>query len=125
MYTKKVLKHFTEPKNAGCMKNADGVGQSGNVRCGDVLRLYIKVKNDKIVDAKFQTYGCVAAIASSDVLCELIKGKTLAEAEKVSNKDIVKALGQLPAVKIHCSVLGSEALKKAIADYRKRATKHL
>lgn len=123
MYTKKVLKHFTNPKNAGCMKKADGVGETGNVRCGDVLRLYIKVKDGKIVDAKFQTYGCVAAIASSDVLCDLVKGKTLDEAEKVTNKDIVKALGELPSVKIHCSVLGSEALKKAIKDYRRKSKK--
>lgn len=120
MYTKKVLKHFTRPKNAGCMKNADGVGEAGNARCGDVLRVYIKVKDNKIVDAKFQTYGCVAAIASSDVLCDLVKGKTVDEALKISNKDIVKALGGLPGIKVHCSVLGSTALKKAIEDYKKK-----
>jgi len=120
MYTKKVLKHFANPKNAGCMKDSSGVGEVGNVRCGDILRLYIKVKDNKIVDAKFKTYGCVAAIAASDMLCEMVKGKTLEEAEKITNRDIVNALGDLPAVKTHCSILGSSALKKAIEDYRKK-----
>ncbi|MBU2590264.1 MAG: iron-sulfur cluster assembly scaffold protein [Nanoarchaeota archaeon] len=120
MYGKKVMKHFTNPKNAGCLKNADGVGEVGNVRCGDILRLYIKVKDNKIINAKFKTYGCVAAIASSDILCDMAKGKTLEEAEKITNKDIVEQLGDLPSIKVHCSVMGASALKKAIEDYRNK-----
>lgn len=120
MYGKEVMKRFTNPKNAGCLKNADGVGEVGNVRCGDILRVYIKVKDNKIIDAKFKTYGCVAAIASSDILCDMAKGKTLEEAEKITNKEIVSQLGDLPSVKVHCSVMGASALKKAIEDYRKK-----
>lgn len=114
------MKRFTNPKNAGCLKNSDGVGEVGNIRCGDILRIYIKVKDNKIVDIKFKTYGCVAAIASSDILCDIAKGKTLEEAEKITNKDIVSQLGDLPSVKVHCSVMGASALKKAIEDYRRK-----
>ena len=118
MYSKEVMKRFAKPKNAGCLKNADGVGEVGNVRCGDIMRMYIKVKDNKIINAKFQTYGCVAAIASSDILCDLIKGKTIKQAEKISNKDITKGLGNLPPIKVHCSVLGVSALKKAIEEFK-------
>ncbi len=120
MYSKEIIKRFTNAKNAGCLKNADGVGEVGNVRCGDILRVYIKVKDNKIIDAKFKTYGCVAAIASSDILCDMAKGKTLEEAEKITNKDVIDELGDMPSVKVHCSVMGASALKKAIEDYRNK-----
>lgn len=116
-YNKKVLKHFTNPKNMGEIKNPSGVGEVGNVKCGDVMRVYLKVEKGKIKDVKFKTFGCVAAIASSDVLCDLAKGKTISEAKKIKDKDIVERLGNLPSVKLHCSVLGSAGLKKAIENY--------
>jgi len=122
LYSKKVLEHFQHPRNYGKMKNPDGVGQAGNIRCGDVMYLYIKVgkrKNGKeyIKDIKFQTYGCLAAIASSSILTELVKGKTLEEAIKIDRTQIVKKLGGLPPIKMHCSVLASDALLEAIYDY--------
>ncbi|MEK6863722.1 MAG: iron-sulfur cluster assembly scaffold protein [Nanoarchaeota archaeon] len=123
VYTKKVMKRFTNPKFAGEIKNADGIGQVGNMRCGDVLRVYIKVDKNKIKDIKFKTFGCVAAIAASDALCEMAKGKTLAEAMKITDKQIAEFVGGLPCIKHHCSVLGSEALKKAIEDYKKKNSK--
>lgn len=119
-YTEEVLKHFRNPKNVGEMKDADGVGKVGNVKCGDEMIVYIKVKDNKIVDAKFQTYGCVAALAASDVVCELAKGKTLDEAMKLDRKDITDYLGGLPVIKLHCSVLGIDALKAAIKDFKKK-----
>jgi len=118
-YNKEVMKHFTNPKNMGEIKDADGVGEVGNMKCGDVMRIYLKVKDGVIKDVKFKTFGCVAAIASSDVLCELAKGKTIEEAKKISNKDIIKKLKGLPNIKLHCSVLGSGALKKAIENFEK------
>ena len=130
-YTKKVIQHFLKPKNVGEIKDADGVGKAGNPVCGDVMHVYIKVGKKKvkgreeeiIKNARFQTLGCPAAIAASDVLCELVKGKTLKEAEKIEKKDIVKKLGGLPPIKIHCSVLGARTLKKAIEDYRNKRKK--
>ena len=119
-YTKEVMKHFLKPKNSGEIKNADGIGTNANDKCGDIMKVYIKVEDNKIKDAKFQTLGCPSAIASSDVLCELVKGKTLEEAEKFDNKEIVKKLGGLPVIKIHCSVLGAETLKKAIDNYKNK-----
>lgn len=118
-YTKEVLKRFTDPKNFGEIKNPDGVGQVGNPKCGDVMKIYLKIdkKTEKIKDIKFQTFGCVSAIASSDALCELAKGKTIEEAKKITNKAIVDKLNGLPDIKIHCSVLGANGLKKAIEDY--------
>lgn len=116
-YNKEVMKHFTNPRNMGEIKDADGVGEVGNQKCGDIMRVYLKVKRGRVKDVKFQTFGCVAAIAASDVLCELAKGKTIEEAKKVDNKKIVERLGGLPNIKLHCSVLGSGALKKAIEDY--------
>lgn len=127
MYTKKVMQHFTHPKHVGEIKNPDGIGEQGNMKCGDVMRVFIKVKNNKLVDVKFKTFGCVAAIASSDVLCKLAKGKTLAEAKKITNQDIVKELGgTMPQEKLHCSVLGMQTLRKAIEDYEKKiiSSKH-
>ncbi len=122
-YNKKVINRFMKPKNVGEIKGADGVGEVGNIRCGDMLKVFIKVKDNKITKIKFKTYGCVSAIAASDILCDLAKGKTLEEAEKISNKDITETLGGLPPVKVHCSVLGSQALKAAIKDYRKKHMK--
>ena len=116
MYSKKVIQHFTNPKNFGKMKNPDAVGREGNPRCGDIMELYLKIdpKTKKIKDIKFHTLGCAAAIASSDMVCELIKGKTISEALKLKPEDIVKKLGEMPPIKIHCSVLATGALKDAI-----------
>lgn len=120
MYSEKVLKHFQDPKNAGEIEDASSVGEAGNMKCGDVMRIYLKVEDNIIKDIKFKTYGCIAAIASSDALCELVKGKTLEQAENLSSKDILEELGKMPAVKTHCSVLGIQALKKAIENYKKK-----
>ena len=117
-YNKEVLKRFTDPKNFGEVENADGVGEVGNMRCGDIMKVSFKLDdNKKIKDIRFQTFGCVSAIASSDALCELAKGLTIDEAKKITNQDILKKLKGLPSIKLHCSVLGAEALKKAIEDY--------
>jgi len=120
MYTEKTIRHFREPKFAGEMKDADAVGEVGNVRCGDVMKMFLKVENNVIKDIKFQTYGCIAAIASSDVMCELALGKTLDEASKITFKDVINELDDLPQIKYHCSVLGTAALKKAIENYNKK-----
>lgn len=120
-YSKEVLKHFTHPKYFGKIKNADGVGKVGNPACGDVMELYLKIdsKTKKIKDVKFHTTGCAAAIASSDMACEVIKGKTIEKALNIGYKDIVKGLGDLPPVKVHCSVLATQALKAAVENYNK------
>lgn len=118
MYNKKILERFQNPKFAGELKGAHACGEVGNARCGDIMKVFIKVKDNKIQDIKFKTYGCVAAIASSDYLCELAKGKTLDAALKITSKDIVKKMGDVPKIKIHCSVLAQEALAKAIEEYR-------
>jgi NifU-like protein len=118
-YTKKVMKHFLKPKHFGEIKDADAVGEAGNMKCGDVMHVYLKVQKGKIIDAKFKTFGCAAAIASSDVLCELVKGKTIEQAKKITNQDIVNYLGMLPKVKIHCSVLGMETLQDALKKIKK------
>jgi len=121
-YSKQVMKHFLNPKNAGRIKNPDVIGRLANDRCGDIMEIYLKIdkKTEKIKDIKFQTLGCPAAIAASDVLCNLVKGKTLKQAEKISETDITNKLGGLPMIKIHCSVLGSRTLKDAIKKYRKK-----
>ena len=119
-YSKEVLKRFTSPKHFGEIKNPDGVGQVGNPQCGDVMKIYFKVKGNKINDIKFQTFGCVSAIASSDALCELAKGKTIEEAKKITNKQIIDKLKGLPSIKVHCSVLGANGLKKAILNYEEK-----
>jgi nitrogen fixation NifU-like protein len=119
-YSRKVLCHFKTPHNVGKIKNADGVGEVGNMVCGDVMKLYIKVKDEVIIDVKFETYGCAAAVATSSVITDLVKGKTIAEALKMDNKKVIESLGYLPPAKIHCSLLSVEALKKAIEDYKKK-----
>ena len=124
LYSEEVLKHMKRPQNIGEIKNADGVATVGNPVCGDVMRFYIKVGKDKkeeyIKDIKFQTLGCGAAIASSSILTTVAKGKTLKEAKKIDKKTLIKALGGLPIIKIHCSVLADEGLKKAISDYNSK-----
>lgn len=122
MYSEKVMEHFRNPKNMGEMENPDGIGKVGNPVCGDVMELYIKVKDDIIIDARFQTFGCGAAIATSSMVTEMVKGKTIDEALQISNKAVAEALDGLPPVKIHCSVLAEEALKSAIEDYRKKTS---
>lgn len=117
MYNDKVIEHYSNPKNVGEIENASGVGEVGNPVCGDIMKMYLKIENNIIVEVKFKTFGCGAAIATSSISTELVKGKTLEEALKITNKDVVNALGELPPVKLHCSVLAEEAIKKAIADY--------
>ena len=119
-YSEKVMDHFLHPRNVGEIPDADGIGNVGNPVCGDIMRLYIKVKDGIIVDAKFKTFGCGAAISTSSMVTEIVKGKTIEEALKISNQTVAEALGGLPAIKMHCSVLAEEALKSAIEDYRKK-----
>ena len=120
MYSQKVIERFRNPKFVGEIKNPDAVGEVGNPRCGDILRVFLKIEKDTIKDIKFQTFGCIAAISASEALCELAQGKKLSEALKISHNDITNRLDGLPPVKIHCSVLGAEALKKAIKSYKKK-----
>ena len=122
-YSEKVMEHFKNPRNVGEMKNPDGVGHVGNPVCGDIMEMYIKVENNVIVDTKFKTFGCGAAIATSSMVTELVKGKTIDEALKISNKAVIEALGGLPHIKMHCSVLAEEALKSAINDYLAKSKK--
>jgi len=117
-YNKKVMDHFFNPRNVGEIKDADGVGEVGNPVCGDLMKMYIKVKNDTIEDIKFQTFGCGAAVATSSMITELAKGKKLDEALKVSNKTVAEELDGLPPIKMHCSNLAADALRAAINDYR-------
>jgi nitrogen fixation protein NifU and related proteins len=119
-YSEKVMDHFRNPRNVGEMKDADGIGKVGNPVCGDIMELYIKVKDDTIVDAKFQTLGCGAAIATSSMVTEMVKGKKLEDALKISNSMVAEALGGLPSQKMHCSVLAEEALQSAVTDYKKK-----
>ena len=116
-YSEKVMDHFANPRNVGEMPDADGIGEVGNPKCGDIMKMYIKVKDNVITDVKFKTFGCGAAIATSSMATELIKGKTIDEALKFTNKAVMEALDGLPPVKIHCSVLAEQAIKSAIADY--------
>jgi len=120
MYSDLVMEHFTNPRNVGEIPDADGVGTEGNPVCGDVMKIYIKVKDGRIEDVKFKTFGCGAAIATSSMVTEMVKGKTLEEAMEISNKAVAEALGGLPPVKMHCSNLAADALHKAIEDYRSR-----
>ena len=117
MYSEKLLDHFKNPRNVGVIEDADGIGEAGNPKCGDMMTVYIKVKDDVIEDIKFQTFGCAAAIATSSMMTELAKGKKIEEAIKISKKDIADALDGLPPIKMHCSLLAEDALKKAIEDY--------
>ncbi|MFH1540358.1 MAG: Fe-S cluster assembly scaffold protein NifU [Elusimicrobiota bacterium] len=119
-YSTKVMEHFSNPRNVGEIEDADGIGNVGNPICGDIMRLYIKVENEIIVDAKFKTFGCGAAIATSSMITEMVKGKNITEALEISNRTVAEALGGLPPIKMHCSVLAEEALKSAIDDYYKK-----
>lgn len=120
-YTEETIKRFENPQHAGEIQKTDAVGQVGNPKCGDVMKVYLKVNDEGVIEkAKFKTYGCIAAIASSDKICELIEGKTIDEALNIEEKEIVKGLGDLPPVKYHCSLLGIQALKEAIENYREK-----
>jgi len=117
LYSEKVMDHFRNPRNVGVIENADGVGEVGNAKCGDIMTMYLKIENDTIVDVKFETFGCGSAIASSSMATELIKGKPVAEALQLTNKAVAEALDGLPAHKLHCSVLAEEAIKAALKNY--------
>jgi nitrogen fixation NifU-like protein len=120
LYTAAVMDHFTNPRNAGEIENPDGVGEVGNAKCGDIMKMYLRIKDDIIEDVKFETFGCGSAIASSSMATEMIKGKSIAQALSVTNKQVVEALGGLPAHKLHCSVLAEEAVKAAVKNYYDR-----
>lgn len=117
VYSEKVLDHFANPRNVGEIENADGIGEVGNSKCGDIMKMYIKVDGNTVTDVKFKTFGCGAAIATSSMATELIKGKSIDEALQLTNKAVMEALDGLPPVKVHCSVLAEEAIKAAVADY--------
>ena len=117
LYTETVMDHFMNPRNVGEIENADGVGEVGNAKCGDIMKMYLKIDNDVITDVKFETFGCGSAIASSSMATEMVKGKTVEEALAITNRQVVDALGGLPAHKLHCSVLAEESIKSAIKDY--------
>ena len=117
LYSEKVMDHFRNPRNVGVIEDADGVGEAGNPVCGDIMKIYLKIENDIIVDVKFETFGCGSAIASSSMATELIKGKPISEAAELTNKAVTEALDGLPPVKLHCSVLAEEAIKAALKDY--------
>lgn len=120
LYSDKVMDHFQNPRNMGAIENADGIGEVGNAKCGDIMRIYLKIDDDTITDAKFETFGCGSAIASSSMATELIKGKPISEALELSNKAVVEALDGLPTNKIHCSVLAEQAIKAAVDDYNSK-----
>lgn len=120
LYTETVMDHFRNPRNAGEMKDADGIGEVGNAKCGDIMKIYLRIENNIIKDVKFETFGCGSAIASSSMATEMIKGRTIEEALAVTNRQVVEALGGLPAHKLHCSVLAEEAVKAAIKNYYDR-----
>ena len=124
MYTEKVMEHFYNPRNVGVIENADGYGKVGNPVCGDMMEIFIRVKDDVIEDIKFRTFGCGAAIATSSMVTELVKGKTLVDALKITNRAVAEALGGLPPVKMHCSVLAEEALEAAVYDYLAKSGRH-
>ncbi|MBI5525282.1 MAG: Fe-S cluster assembly scaffold protein NifU [Deltaproteobacteria bacterium] len=123
MYSEKVMDHFRNPRNVGEIADADGIGEVGNPTCGDIMKIYIKVKNDVIEDVKFKTFGCGAAIATSSMVTEMVKGRTIDEAVNVSNKNVAEALDGLPPIKMHCSNLAADALHAAIEDFKKRSQK--
>ncbi len=120
MYSEKVMDHFANPRNVGEIENADGIGEVGNAKCGDIMKMYLKIEDGVITDVKFKTFGCGAAVATSSMATEMIKGKTVDDALLLTNKAVVEALDGLPAAKIHCSVLAEEAVKSAVADYYKK-----
>jgi len=123
-YSEIVMDHFMNPRNVGVIEDADGVGKKGNPVCGDLMEIFIKVEDERIVDIKFRTFGCGAAIATSSMATEMVKGKTLDEAEELTNRAVAQALGGLPPIKMHCSNLAADAIHTAIADYRRRHTEH-
>ncbi len=120
LYSEKVMDHFKNPRNVGVIENADGVGEVGNAKCGDIMKIYLKIRNDVVEDVKFETFGCGSAIASSSMATEMIKGKPLSQVLAVTNKAVAEALDGLPPVKMHCSVLAEEAIKAAVKDYYDR-----
>lgn len=120
MYSEKVLDHFANPRNVGAIEQADGVGTVGNAKCGDIMQIYLKVENNIIQDVKFKTFGCGAAIATSSMATEMVKGKTIEEALEITNKAVMEALDGLPPAKVHCSLLAEEAIQAAIEDYQKK-----
>ena len=120
LYSEKVMDHFLHPRNVGIIEDADAVGEVGNAKCGDIMKMYLKIKDDVVEDVKFETFGCGSAIASSSMATEMIKGKPLSEVEKLTNKAVTEALDGLPAHKIHCSVLAEEAIHSALEDYRRK-----
>ena len=120
MYSEKVMDHFTHPRNVGVLEDANAVGEVGNLKCGDIMKIYMRIRNDVIEDVKFQTFGCGAAVATSSMATELVKGKSVKEALALTNSAVAEALDGLPPVKMHCSVLAEEAIKSALADYYKR-----
>lgn len=120
LYSEKVMEHFRNPRNLGVLEDANGIGEVGNAKCGDIMRIYLKVAEDVIEDVKFETFGCGSAIASSSMATEMIKGKSVAEAMELSNKAVAEALDGLPPHKMHCSVLAEEAIKKALQDYQQK-----
>lgn len=120
LYSDKVMDHFTNPRNVGEIEDADGIGEVGNAKCGDIMKMYIKVKDNIITDVKFKTFGCGAAVATSSIATEMIMGKSIDDALKLTNKAVVEALEGLPPAKLHCSVLAEQAMKSAIADYYRR-----
>ena len=117
LYSEKVMDHFRNPRNVGVIENADGVGEVGNAKCGDIMKIYLKIENGIVLDVKFETFGCASAVASSSMATELIKGKPVSEALKLTNQAVAEALDGLPAYKMHCSVLAEEAIKNALEDY--------
>ena len=123
LYSEKVMDHFLHPRNVGVIDDANAIGEVGNAKCGDIMKMYLKIENDIIVDVKFETFGCGSAIASSSMATELIKGKPVADAMKLTNQAVTEALDGLPAHKIHCSVLAEEAIHSALEDYRSRQNK--
>ena len=120
LYSEKVMDHLMHPRNVGIIEDADGIGEVGNAKCGDIMKIYLKIENDIIVDVKFETFGCGSAIASSSMATEMIKGKSINDAMSLTNQAVTEALDGLPAVKIHCSVLAEQAVKAAVADYYKK-----
>lgn len=123
MYSEKLIEIFKNPKNVGRVSNADGIGTVGNAKCGDIMEMSIRVEDDTIVDAKFRTFGCAAAIASTSVATELIKGKTIDEALQITNADVLDVLGEVPAHKVHCSILAKEAIEASVNDYKRKLAK--
>ena len=124
LYSEKVMDHFRHPRNIGCIEDADGIGEVGNVKCGDIMKMYLKIEDDIIKDVKFETFGCGSAIASSSMATELIKGKPVSEAMELTNKAVAEALDGLPDYKMHCSVLAEEAIKAALDDYNSKHGKN-